>query len=1066
MRHSGRLVAVALLVCAVGLGVVAGTGVAAEEPGALDTANESQLQDPDGVDVDGSLTGVTGAVDVLVMLSPATGATTRGELQAHAADTQATLRSVVAATDGTRVVNEFWLTNAVLVRVDTDRVPVTALARVDGVDRLVRNVEMEALPGRPSRPAPGDEVAEGGAAPNGTTTYGLEQIDAPNAWETYGTQGEGTRIAVLDSGVDPDHPDIDLDGWATFDANGSQVDAPPQDIDPQGHGTHVSGTATGGAASGTQIGVAPGAELYHGVALRECDPACVVTVAQLVASMQWAVANDADVISMSIGVPGAVEAFVEPVRNANAVGTPVVVSSGNEGDGLALSPANVYDAVGVGAAAADRTVAGFSSGDEYDTDQFWGDTAPDDWPGSYVVPSVSGPGVSVYSAAPNGSYDNKSGTSMATPHVAGAIALAQSATDRQVDAATLQTALETTAWKPDRWPTPGWERDTRYGAGIVNVTAAIEFLRTPSATVELSPRDPAPNESVTVTVSAAVGDIESYGWAFGDGTTATGETVTHTFETAGTYEVTLTVTDTGGASDTTSRQVEVAPRPFETRWAQGVGAPTRGGATVVGDSVFVGGIDGHALNLTTGEQTILPTRGPVWNAPTVVDGSVYFGTAGGENRVYAYDADAGTLAWRVRTGGAVRASPTVAVGTVYAGSDDGRVYALDAETGAERWRVDTGGPVRGSATVVETHPGPDRGAWTVFVGSDDGHVYALDASTGGIRWTVDTAASVRGSPTVADGTVYVGSDDGTVRALSARTGQQEWVVETGGPVRAAPTVSAGRVYVGGDDTSVYALDAATGAEVWRAETGGLVRGGPTVANGTVYLGTTDTNLYALDASTGQLRWTDSLFAEIHTAPTVVNGTVFVGTDRRVHAIDTEHDATSAGSRVALGTLGHGQRWADQAPTALFTLGSTPLVTGDPVTLDATASVGDIESHTWTLGDGTTATGETTTHTFTTPGEYDVTLTVEDGDRTANQTVTVSAASTVPPVIGSDPPRDPSGDGRYEDVDGDGRVGIADVQALFDKLDSDPVQTYAWAFDFDDDGRVSVFDVQALFLGST
>jgi outer membrane protein assembly factor BamB len=1164
MWHRGLLVAVVVLAF-MSLGMV--DHAVADGTDGLDLANDSQQQDPGGVTVDERLTDAEGTVEVFVRFEPAADATTRGELRVHAANTQADLQAVAARTRGLTVENRFWLANAVLVRVDTATLPVTALARIDGVERLAPNVEMETMLDPPERPSPTgegageteppDRSARPGAGEHGNTTYGLDQVRAPTVWEEYGTKGAGTRVAVLDSGVDPDHPALDLAGWAKFGANGTELDEPPQDVDPQGHGTHVSGTVAGGAANGTHIGVAPETELYHAVALRECDPACVVTVAQLVASMEWGVANNADVLSMSIGIPGAVEAFIEPVRNANNVGVAVVVSSGNEGEGLALSPANVYDAIGVGAAAEDGTIAGFSSGDEYETASFWGEAAPADWPEKYTVPSVSGPGVDVLSSLPNNSYGRYSGTSMATPHVAGVLALAQSATDQQVGPDALRTALEATGWKPDGWPTPEWAADSRYGFGHVDAPAVVDYLDAPTASLQLAPRRPSPGETVTFGAELSFGDIESYAWEFtGDGETdATGESVTHSFPAEGVYNVTLTVS-AAGETDTTVRTVRVAPKPFEELWTRDVGAPTRGGQTVVNGTVFVGGIEGHALNASTGNGTSLPTRGPVWTAPTVVEGTVYFGTAGDENRVYAYDTGERQLAWRTRTGDSVRASPTVVADTVYAGSDDGVVYAFDADTGEQRWAVETGGPVRASPTVVETHPEPGQGAWTVLVGSDDGSVYALDGATGEQRWTVETGDRVRAAPTVAgkafgvpgaERLVYVGSDDGTVRALGLETGTEKWVVETGTPVRAAPTVAGGTVYVGGDDTTVYAFDATTGESDWTAETGGLVRGGPTVANGTVYVGATDGNLYALDATTGEQRWTDNLFGAVHTAPTVLNGTVYVSTDRGAHAIETEHAATSAGSRVALGTLGHGPAWADQSPTALFetdpvvpepgetvTLDGTTTVgtvesyawefTGDgetdatgetvthsfdttgehpvtltvtdgngssdsraaavdvaeellagltvettdpethaPVSVDAGESAGTIETYEWGFGNGETTTGETVTHTYTTYGEFEVTLTLTDiAGRTATATETVAVDPAVAPVIGDQPPRDLTGDGLHRDVDGNGAFDIFDVQALFTGLDGDPVQSNVWAFDFTGSGAVGIFDVQALF----
>ena len=121
----------------------------------------------------------------------------------------------------------------------------------------------------------------------------------------------------------------------------------------------------------------------------------------------------------------------------------------------------------------------------------------------------------------------------------------------------------------------------------------------------------------------------------------------------------------------------------------------------------------------------------------------------------------GSLRWTYTTGGSA-ASPAVAGGTVYVGSDDGKVYALNAATEQVRWTYTTGSSVSSPAVA----------GGTVYIGSWDHKVYALNAATGQVRWTYTTGGYVASSPAVAGGTVYVGSYDGKVYALNAATGQR------------------------------------------------------------------------------------------------------------------------------------------------------------------------------------------------------------------------------------------------------------------------------------------------------
>lgn len=446
------------------------------------------------------LDGANGTVEVVVRFTPIEDPADRGsdpggasgdrrdavvdDLREHAAEEQDAFADFAAEREGITVERELWLANAMVVTVDTDAVSANALLSVPNVTAVHENVEIEPLDSASS--ARGSVAASHGpsttadspsaaspaqitADPSGRATAGLRQIDAPAAWERFGTRGSGATVTVIDTGVDPRHQDIELDGWAAFDQRGTLVSGDLADAgDSDGHGTHVAGTVAGGNASGTHIGVAPAADLHAIDVFAENETA---TFAGVIAAMEYATTDgDADVLQMSLGAPGAFSEFVAPVRNARAAGALVVVAAGNEGENTSTSPANVHDALAVGAVNADRAVPPFSSGESINATAAFG-TYPDDWPARYVVPDATAPGVGVVSAEANttATYVRRQGTSTAAPHVAGVAALAVAATDGRVDDATLQAAIVETAVHPANATAP----DDRYGHGVVDAPAAV-----------------------------------------------------------------------------------------------------------------------------------------------------------------------------------------------------------------------------------------------------------------------------------------------------------------------------------------------------------------------------------------------------------------------------------------------------------------------------------------------------------------------------------------------------------------------------------------------------------------
>ncbi|MBE1488284.1 S8 family serine peptidase [Plantactinospora soyae] len=249
-----------------------------------------------------------------------------------------------------------------------------------------------------------------------TLEVSVPQIGAPAAWQA-GYDGTGVRVAVLDTGIDATHPDLAGKVIATRNFTEGEED----DRDLVGHGTHVASTIVGsGAASqGRYRGVAPGARVLDG---KVCvDGGCADS--WILAGMEWAAAEQhASIVNMSLGGPDTpgtdpVEEAVQ--RLSDQYGTLFVVASGNDGGEAAVgSPASADAALAVAAVDADDRLADFSNRGPRGDD-------------GALKPDISAPGVDITAAnskdgrlgEPGEAYTTVSGTSMATPHVAGAAAL-------------------------------------------------------------------------------------------------------------------------------------------------------------------------------------------------------------------------------------------------------------------------------------------------------------------------------------------------------------------------------------------------------------------------------------------------------------------------------------------------------------------------------------------------------------------------------------------------------------------------------------------------------------------
>jgi len=303
-------------------------------------------------------------------------------------------------------------------------------------------------------------------------TWGLRELDIPELWET--TRGAGVNIAVLDTGVYAEHPALAgrVADFIVVDPLGRRIKSDPA-YDCAAHGTHVCGTIAGGQTpQGVSIGVAPEATLYvAGVMIGDA------TLRTLLEGISWAVEKGVDIINMSLGFSYYEPLFDEVFRLLlELFGILPVVAIGNENHGSSCSPGNAANAFSVGAIEKVKggkcEVSFFSGGASL---VFPGD---DD---NVVVtkPDVVAPGAQIFSCIPREKrpdgvfeYTYMNGTSMATPHVAGAAALLMAAKP-EAPVGEILRALKETAKHP------GGDKlrpDNRWGYGLIQPLRALQTL--------------------------------------------------------------------------------------------------------------------------------------------------------------------------------------------------------------------------------------------------------------------------------------------------------------------------------------------------------------------------------------------------------------------------------------------------------------------------------------------------------------------------------------------------------------------------------------------------------------
>jgi len=363
-------------------------------------------------------------------------------------------KAEIVSNAGGKVIKDLPLVNGMAVMVSAK-----ALERKAGVLR-VENDDLVFAVGRPfcnynevCEPNLGENPScsdckngeeEPPAPPSQVIDWGVDRIDADLVWDT--NKGQGVRVAVIDSGIDSNHPDLLVSGgYNTINPRKSWND-------DNGHGTHVAGIVAALDNEIGVIGVAPMADLY---AVKVLNRQGVGFTSDVIEGLYWAIENGMQVANMSIGSSGCSETYHDAIKAAKDEGITIAAAAGNNGetDGSIVCPAKWPETIAVSATKQGDELASFSS---------WGEEI-----------DLAAPGYEIKSTWNNGDYYVANGTSMATPHVAGVAALVI-ASGKAISPDDVINLLKGTAESIDMGSSCPTTASYCQGAGLVDAQAAVE----------------------------------------------------------------------------------------------------------------------------------------------------------------------------------------------------------------------------------------------------------------------------------------------------------------------------------------------------------------------------------------------------------------------------------------------------------------------------------------------------------------------------------------------------------------------------------------------------------------
>jgi len=369
-------------------------------------------------------------------------------------DLLAELETKLQKKSDVKSIKKFWIDNSMVITASTEYIQ--KLAQRDDLVKLELNEKIKLFDPM--------EVSDENVDSD-SLTYGLKKVRAKEIWDNLGMTGAGVTVGILDTGVDSSHPDLEGRVIAAKDFVSNYDDNTPND--GHGHGTHCAGTIGGKATSGKAIGVAPDVKFINAKIFSDSGSTSREAILE---GMQWMTDPDGNpdtddfprVVSNSWGGPLGTH-WVEIMNTWHSMGMAPVFAAGNSGPrpGTVGAPGAYKEAITIGATDSQDNIARFSSRGPV---TFQGET--------YIKPDVSAPGVDVYSAKNGGGYQMMSGTSMATPHVAGVVALMLQA-DPDLPVERIREILHETSVDLGE---PGM--DNVFGMGRVDAFEAVQLVLT------------------------------------------------------------------------------------------------------------------------------------------------------------------------------------------------------------------------------------------------------------------------------------------------------------------------------------------------------------------------------------------------------------------------------------------------------------------------------------------------------------------------------------------------------------------------------------------------------------
>jgi protocatechuate 3,4-dioxygenase beta subunit len=361
-------------------------------------------------------------------------------------------------------------------------------------------------------------------------SWGVKRIGAGTV-HSAGNTGDGVTVAVIDTGIDYNHPDLKDNYAGGYDF----VNKDNNPMDDNGHGTHVAGTIAAVRDGSGVVGVAPDASIY---ALKVLNASGGGNFSDVIAALEWCVTHGIQVTNNSYGSSGDPGPTVKAAfDNAYAAGVIHVAAAGNNGN-----PSGKGDNVGYPARYA--SIIAVAATDSSDRRASFSSTGP--------AVELAAPGVGIKSTVPGGGYAVYNGTSMASPHVAGTAALVIASGITGPDS--IRAKLQSTAI--DLGSTG---RDSFYGFGLVNAAeAAPSVSRIPAVTISSPVNGQTFHVKEAITFSGTANDPEDGDLTAGlqwsssiEGAIGTGETFSKDLR-EGEHIVTASVTDSDGNTGSAS----------------------------------------------------------------------------------------------------------------------------------------------------------------------------------------------------------------------------------------------------------------------------------------------------------------------------------------------------------------------------------------------------------------------------------------------------------------------------------------------------------------------------------